>query len=93
MTSVFRGLYYEDKEVIALSQRLSRFGRFMIAKGINPEDVARETGLSLGYIYKLRRGDQVPSMKTARKLCRAIGAPISIFDDSDGPAGEQNVAV
>ena len=76
-----------------MGQRLSRFGRIMVAKGIRAEDMAREAGLSLGYVYKIRRGDQVPSIRAARKLARLVGEPISVFDDEIEDAADRADAV
>lgn len=36
------------------------------------------TGLSRMHIYRLRRGEQAPSLVTAEAICKEIGATITI---------------
>lgn len=68
-----------------MGQRLTKFARVMDAKGLKPEEIAYKSGYSVGYIYKLRRGDIDPSLRAAKKIARVMGETILIFDDADCP--------
>lgn len=80
-------------EVIRLAEKtLTAFAKVMNRKGITPEDIARDSGFSLGYIYKIRRGDQKPSLKGAALLAKLVGEPVDIFLDTNCPERTNEIA-
>lgn len=46
------------------------------AQGLNGEQVADGTGISVTYLYEIARGDKNPSMKTAIRLSQFLKRPL-----------------
>ncbi len=55
---------------------MNRFDQLRKEKGLTYKELSRELGVSLRYVYFLRRGDRVPSLKLAKKIAEVLGAQI-----------------
>ena len=61
------------------------FAKAMDDSGMKAEEIAYRTGVSVSYLYKLRRGEQRPSLDVAERLAGLLGASVDIFLRSPCP--------
>lgn len=59
--------------------RRTVFADEMDKRGVSAEWLAYHAGVTVGYIYKLRRGDVTPSLRTAAKIAGLLNLPVDIF--------------
>ena len=44
-------------------------------KGMTKTELANTTGINIGHITHIEKGERIPSHKTLRKICEALDAP------------------
>ncbi|MCW3056431.1 MAG: DNA-binding protein [Solirubrobacterales bacterium] len=56
--------------------------------GFSQEKLALESGLSMGHVSKIDRGDCEPGVRTVSKLARGLGVSVAaLFEGIDGEEG------
>ncbi len=50
------------------------------AAGLSVEQVSQASGLHKQTVYFLEAGRRAPSLDTARRLAKALGQPLSVFE-------------
>jgi len=50
---------------------------FIIAKNLTISDLAKESGITRGYIYKVLSGEHSPTLYTLDRLARVLEIPLS----------------
>lgn len=48
-------------------------------RGIDFKELSQRTGLTLGYIYSIERGDKEPSLSTLKKIKKVLDVPIDFL--------------
>ena len=64
--------------LIAKKNNMTKFRQFLEKEGVKMEELAYATGLSFSMTYKIVQGYSDTSLKTARKMMRALDCK---FDD------------
>lgn len=57
-----------------------RLRKLRESAGLSCNELARRVGVDGGFISRLERGERCPSLETARKLARALGVSLAVFD-------------
>ncbi|HSO30687.1 MAG TPA: helix-turn-helix transcriptional regulator [Candidatus Sulfomarinibacteraceae bacterium] len=62
-------------------------GRFRSDAGIKPAELARASGVDPGFLSRIERGDERPTLETYARLAAALGADLSVrLYPNTGPA-------
>jgi transcriptional regulator with XRE-family HTH domain len=54
----------------------NKLGRILYARNLREHDLARRAGLTQGHLNRIKNGRVVPSLKTALRICAALGLSV-----------------
>ncbi len=53
------------------------------AAGLTQQQLADAAGLHRDFVLRIEKGDREPGLDTARRLTKALGASLSVFDGAE----------